>query len=150
MNREERWRIEYISPVDGKKRHCFPRSKNKKEEQIELAKEKGIKVLDCQKLYPFSTWKNQHNFMLVKNRCFNIMRDMENGEVPFNDTEYDRLERLYDKASGFMVKELPVTLVTWDEHQKMTEVAMMATEWRMESCIKHGRYDLIQYCDNQG
>ena len=100
--KEQRWALRYISKIDGTERVCYPQSEQKKNEQLDLCKQKGITVLSCKKLYPFSTEKNQHNFDLIHSICMNAMHDMETGEAEWNSTEYDRLEAMKEKAEKFI------------------------------------------------
>lgn len=144
--KEERYELRYVSRKDGEVKNCYPRSKEGKEEQLRLCKEHGIKVIHCKKLYPFSTEKNQHNFMLIANICANTMRDMDNGDIEYNEAEYDRLYDLKDKADKYFGYPLPVAWVTWEEHQEMKQLSFLASEHRANVCIEHGRLDLIKYC----
>ena len=144
--KEERYELRYISKKDGKEKSCYPKSKEKRDEQMAIAKEQGITVIYCKKLYPFSTNKNQHNFELVKNKCFNLMYDMTEGDTPYDEAEYDRLDALAKKAMGYSCYPLPVAWVPWEEHEEMKEISMLARNWRADTCIEHGRPDLVQYC----
>ena len=47
------------------------------------------------KLYPFSM-KHAHDIEFYRNRLFNTMRDMENGEIPFDKDRYNRIADFYD------------------------------------------------------
>lgn len=98
------------------------------------------------KLYPFSTWKNQHNFMLVSTACKNAMSAMESGEVPFDGAEYDRLEALADKADRFFVLELPVAWLTGKEYGEAAKLVAMATEHRVAKNVAAGNLSRLQYC----
>lgn len=147
FKKEERWEIRYISKNDGIEKACYPRSKEKKEEQLAIAKEQGVKIVSCKKLYPFSMERNQHNFELIKNRCRNIINDMLMGDVPYNEAEINRLSDLADKADNYWGYELPVAWVPWEELREMKELSTMAINWRMDRCIEKGRPDLIQYCN---
>jgi hypothetical protein len=143
-NTEQRYKIDY--EVDGKIKSCYPRSEADKDKSLEICKEKGYKVIKVTKLYPFSTKKNQHNFMLVKNRCHNIMYDMDLNIVPYNRREYNRLFDLAQKADKFFGLELPVAWLDYDTLKEAKRVAQMAINFRIDTCIENGRYDLIQYC----
>lgn len=146
MKREERFELQYISKKDGTRKSCFPRSAEKKEEQLRLCREHGITVISCRKLYPFSTEKNQHNFALVANICANRMHDMNMGNAPMNAAEYDRLEALKEKADRFFCLELPVAWLPYEEWAAAKELSNMAINHRQEACIAAGRPDLVTYC----
>lgn len=143
-NKEQRYRFEY--EANGEKKVCYPRSEQKKDENLEICKRKGYKVIKITKLYPFSTNKNQHNFELVANRCFNMMHDMDSGEIERNAEEYNRLWELRDKAQNFFALELPVAWLDWNTLKEARKIAELAVEFRIATCIKNERLDLIQYC----
>ena len=144
--KEQRWALRYISQKDGTEKVCYPRSEEKKNEQLSLCKQRGITVLSCKKLYPFSTEKNQHNFELIHNICMNTLHDMETGEVEWDDAEYDRLTALKDKSEKFFCLELPVAWLPYDELVEAKEIAAAAVIHRQEACIRNGRPDLVSYC----
>lgn len=144
--KEERWALTYVSSKDGTTKVCYPRSKEKKEEQLAICKERGIKVLSCKKLYPFSTEKNQHNFELIRNICWNTMYDMQSGEIPYDEAEYDRLEATKEKADRFFGLPLPIAWLPYEEWSEAKELATAAIIHRQEACIRNGRPDLVQYC----
>ena len=143
-NNEQRYRINY--EVNGEVKSCYPRSEESKDKNLAICKEKGYKVIDVIKLYPFSTNKNQHNFMLVQNRCNNIMYEMDMGSIPYNKKEYYRLYDLSKKAERFFCLELPVAWLDGKTYREARKIAQTAIDWRIDTCIKKGRYDLVQYC----
>lgn len=145
-NKEQRWALRYISLKDGTEKVCYPRSEEKKNEQLAICKQKGITVLSCKKLYPFSTEKNQHNFDLIHNICMNTMHDMETGEIPWDGAEYDKLFELKEKAEKYFGLELPVAWLPYEELAEAKEIATAAILHRQEACIRNGRPDLVTYC----
>lgn len=146
FKREQRYELRYVSRIDGTEKVCYPRSEEKKEEQIAICKQKGITVLSCKKIYPFSTEKNQHNFELIHNICMNAMHDMEVGETEFDDDEYSRLEELKNKAEKYFLLPLPIAWIPWEELREANELANLAILHRQEACIRNGRPDLVTYC----
>ena len=144
--KEERYELRYISKKDGKEKSCYPRSTEKKDEQLQLCKERGVKVVYCKKLYPFSTEKNQHNFELVHNVCRNTMHDMDMGDIEYNEAEYDRLAELASKAEELFCLELPVAWLPYEQLKEAKEISQMAILHRQEACIANGRPDLVKYC----
>ena len=149
MKREQKWEFKYETiSSDGSKlvKSLVVKSKEKIDDLKSQCKKAGYRVVSVKKLYPFSTEKNQHNFMLVDNICKNTMYDMVNGVIPYDNDEYIRLEELHQKAQKYFCYDLPVAWVTWDEHQEMKELSIMAINRRMDTCEKHGRLDLIKYC----
>lgn len=144
FKKEQRYKFEY--EVNGQKKICYPKNKEQKDKNLQTCKEKGYKVIKVTKLYPFSTNKNQHNFDLVNNRCFNIMHDMEVGTIPFDKAEYNRLAELREKAQNYFCLELPVAWVDWNTLKECKEIAQIAIDFRINTCIEKNRLDLIQYC----
>lgn len=145
MTKEQRWQFVYTNKI-GEEKVVIPRSKEQVDRNREVCKKYGFKVVSVKKLYPFSTYKNQHNFELINNICFNTMHDMIDGEIPYDEKEFDRLESLQERAERYFCKELPVAWVTWEEHQDMTELANMAIMHRQDACIANGRPDLVAHC----
>ena len=148
MVKEQKWELVYgVKTADGEViKRCYPNSEEKRAKNLAICKERGYRVVSCKKLYPFSTEKNQHNFMLIKNICFNRTHEMLSGEIPYNEAEYDRLSALEEKANEYFDLPLPVAWLTWDRWQEARELASMAIEHRMNVCVENGRADLVQYC----
>lgn len=146
MKRENRYRIDYIGKLTGGLKSCFPRSEEKKDEQLALCQEKGIEVVRCVKLYPFNTEKHQHDFMLIANRCANQMYDMESGASEWNDKEYEQLSGTKELADELFSLELPIAWVDGKTLQKCKELSFAASSFRAERCVANGRYDLLEYC----
>lgn len=141
---EQRFKIEY--EIGGEIKTHYPNSEEEKNRSLKLCKERGYKVIKSVKLYPFSTNKNQHNFMLVMNKCHNKMYDMDLGHIPYNKKEYDRLYELAQKAEKLYCLELPVAWLEGKDFREAKRVSEMAINFRMDTCIRNNRYDLIQYC----
>jgi len=55
-----------------------------------------------QRLYPFSMQKHAHDIEFMCNRVRNIMYDMEAGDIPYNEKEYDKLEEKFDKLTALL------------------------------------------------
>ena len=144
--KEDRFALRYISNKDGKEKVCYPRSIEKKNEQLAYCKAHGIRVISCVKLYPFSTEKNQHNFELINNICYCRLHDMAYGEVPMDRAEFDRLSELKEKAERFFCLPLPVAWLPYEDWREAKELAQMAILHRQEACIANGRPDLVTYC----
>ena len=100
MRNEQRYALTY-KLADGTVKTCYPRTEQKKNENLELCKSRNITVVSCKKLYPFSTVKNQHNFELINNICYNTMYDMATGNIEMNEAEYERLSAMKEKAERF-------------------------------------------------
>ena len=143
--REQRFALTYKMP-NGTVKTCYPRTEAKKAENLALCEKYGYKVVSCKKLYPFSTMKNQHNFELIRNICYNTMYDMNTGEIEMNEAEYDRLEAMMQQAEKFFCLELPVAWLPYEELRLAKELANLAIMHRQDACIANGRPDLVTYC----
>lgn len=146
--KEQRWEIRYEMLEEGIEvgKVVRPRSEEAKDRNLQKIKDLGYRLVSCKKLYPFSTEKNQHNFMLVANICYNTMYDMQTGEIPFDKEKYLRFDDLREKADKYFCYQLPVAWVTWEDLKEMKEISAMAVNHRMNACEKAGRYDLLKYC----
>lgn len=148
--KEERWEQRYAVPTAGgnwSEKVVYPKSKEQKDNNAKKIRELGYKAISCKKLYPFSTEKNQHNFELISNICYNRIHDIcVMGEAEEYEGEADKLEAMKEKADKYFCYPLPVAWVTWEEHCEMKELANMAILHRQEACIKAGRPELVTYC----
>ena len=54
------------------------------------------------KRYPFSTQKHAHDIEFRRNRVKNIMFDMQSGEIPMNESEYEKLDALCDALTDLL------------------------------------------------
>lgn len=143
MNRETWYELRYDRK--GEERVVRFRE-NHKAGNLQACKERGFKVISCRKLYPFNTMKNQHNFELIYNICWNRIYDMEAGDEPWDDAVYDELEARKERASYFFRLPLPVAWLPYEEWQEATEMATAAVLHRQDACIKAGRPDLVSLC----
>lgn len=146
MKKEERFCITYISKKDGSTKKCYPQSREKKDEQMAICKERGIKVLKCEKLYPFNTYKNQHNFELINNICYIAIHEMLDNERPWDEAEFDRLEATKEKAEKYFCYPLPIAWVPYTEWKEMKELSETAIIHRQNACIEAGRPELVALC----
>ena len=144
MVKEEKWAFRYQT-LNGEK-VCYPGSKVQIDKNIKICMQKGFDVISIKKLYPFSLMKNQHNFNLISDICFNRMHDMESGEIEWNDEEYNRMSKLKERAEYFFCLP-PIAWLPYEEWIEAKEIAQMAITHREETCIKNGRLDLLKYCD---
>ena len=147
-NREQRWKFTYaFINKDGDRvvKSCYPRSEEKKSENIKKCKEQGMEIVSITKLYPFSTMKNQHNFDLIHNIVMNELYEYYDGKK-LTEEEVERLEWLRDKSEKYFSLELPVAWLPWEEWKEAHELSQMAILHRQEACIANGRPDLVTYC----
>lgn len=147
--KEEKWELRYEVPTaegNWNEKVIYNKTKEKFEENKKKCKEYGYRIVSAKKLYPFNTYKNQHNFSLINDICFNRMHDMEMGEIEWDEEEYDRLESLKRRSEEYFCAGLPVAWVPWETWQDMKELSEMAILHRQEACIANGRPDLVTYC----
>lgn len=105
------------------------------------------------KLYPFSIQKHAHDIEFYRNRLFNIMHDMESGEIPMDTKRYNRimdmyegaLEELYD-AVRFSTRDGHIAWLTGAQISLAKRIVFWASNERATACEAAGRTDLIQYC----
>lgn len=148
--KEMRWELRYRALKNGKwiDKICYPRSEEKKAENLaKIAASDTLQYVSCKKMYPFDMWNNQHNFELIANICYNRMRDMEDGEIKFDQAEYDRLSALREKADRlFCMMTGPITWLVGEDLAAAKELSMMARNHRAQACIENRRADLERYC----
>ena len=110
-----------------------------------------MKLVSMEKTYPFSM-KHAHDIEFYHNRLFNIMRDMESGEIPMDSERYDRISDMYDGPledlmNAIMSSRNPyVVQLTGKQIGLAKKIVIWASETRAQSCIERGRLDLIKYC----
>lgn len=146
MKRDEYFRLSWISKADGERHSVTCKSREERDRKVAKCKEWGTRY-KCDKLYPFSTNKNQHNFDLIHSICQNTMYDMLHGEAEWDEAEYDRLAELDDKAQEFFCLPLPVAWLPYEKWKDAKELATMACLHREAKCIENGRIDLLRYCE---
>ena len=141
---EQMWEQQF--EIDGEVKTYYPRSEEVMKKNLEIANDKGYKKILSRKLYPFNTMKNQHNFALIANICFNRMYDMNAGDIEYNEEEYKKLEAMKEKADRFFCLDLPVAWLPWNEWEDATALSEMAIVHRQYTCIENDRPDLVKYC----
>lgn len=106
----------------------------------------------AEKKYYFSVRKHAHDIEFYRNRLFNTMCDMESGEIPMDAKRYDRiydfyhgeLEDLYEMM--FTSRDGITVQLTGKQIALAKRIVVWAHEKRVDSCIKAGRLNDIQYC----
>lgn len=146
---EQKWAFRYaLTSANGQRieKVCYPKSKEQIEKNKAACVRAGYEFISCKKLYQYNTYRDQHNFELIYNVCYNQMTDMEDGEIPYDNDKYIELEARRDRAAFFRELPLPTAWLTWDEWNEAKEMAAAAREHRANACIENGRFDLVQYC----
>ena len=138
-----KWRMVFDTPDGEKTIYC--KSKEKVKENKATGERRGWTLKSCDKLYPFSTEKNQHNFDLIHNVCYNAMHDMEMGDADWNDTEYDRLQHAKERAEYYFSLPLPLAWLTWAELSEARELVAWAVNHRMDANEKAGKFFPAEY-----
>lgn len=147
--KEEKWELRYEVPTaecNWNEKVIYNKTKEKFEENKKKCKEYGYRIVSAKKLYPFNTYKNQHNFDLIHSIAMNELYDIWNGDKKVSDEEYDRLYEMKEKAEKFFCLPLPVAWLPWEDWKDAKEMAENAIFHRQEACIANGRPDLVTYC----
>ena len=145
MKREDHFEIVYINDR-GETCYCYPRSIEQRDRNVEYLNRRNMKIVRITKLYPFNTYKNQHNFDLINNICANTMYDMESGEIEWDDAEFERLEKTRRKAQEFFAMPLPIAWVPWPTYKAMKEMSAAAVCHRDEA---NARAQARRYADER-
>ena len=108
FKKENRFRMT-VQHTDGTVKTYYPKSIEQKNENLHICRERGYRVIECVKLYPFNTYANQHNFELIHNIVMCELYDIWNGEKKVSDEEYERLEKLKEQSEkeGFTKDGFP-------------------------------------------
>lgn len=130
MKKTERFKIMY--EISGNKKVCYCNSKEQKQATIDYCKVKNIKIVSCEKLYPFNSLNNQHNFDLIATLCVNTINDMITGNKQFNEQEYNKLVETRKEAEDFLLLELPTAWLPYDKWKRAKELSLMAILHRDE------------------
>ena len=104
------------------------------------------------KKYPFSVRKHAHSIEFYRNHLYNVMRDMESGEIPMDGKRYDRICDFYDGELSelydmmFQSRDGYVVYLTGKQLGLAKEIVAWASERRANSLIKAGKMQYLQYC----
>lgn len=103
------------------------------------------------KYYPFSVQKHAHSIEYRRNRVFCEMRDMEYGETPWNEKQYDQLCELHDQLTDLLEAVLNsrdgrIAYLTGKQIGLAKETVAWASNSRAESLIRAGKTQYLQYC----
>lgn len=103
------------------------------------------------KLYPFSVQKHAHDIEFRKNRVWNTLRDMESGEVPWDDKKYDvltaHLEEVQDLLDVILsCRNGRVVYLTGEQIGLAKEIVSWASNTRANTLIENGKHEWLQYC----
>lgn len=102
------------------------------------------------KKYPFSVKKNAHSIEYYHNHLFCIMRDMETGEIPFDEKRYNAINEMYYgelmELYELMFDNPNVVYLTGKQIALAKKIVMWASESRANNLIKRGKREYLQYC----
>ena len=105
-----------------------------------------------EKTYYFSVKKHAHDIEYYHNHLYNTMRDMESGEIPWDEKRYDRISDLYygelqelyemmfNSRDGITVQ------LTGKQIALAKKIVAWASESRANSLIRAGKTQYLQYC----
>ena len=104
------------------------------------------------KRYPFNYQKNAHSIEFRVDRLYCLMHDMEIGELPWNEGQYDRMNEERQQLQRLLLTmrdtrdSWSISWLTGKEIGLAKRTVLWASETRAQSCIERGRLDLLQYC----
>lgn len=140
-NRQNRYKITFETR-EQKQAYVYPIGEEQKAEFIEKIKRNNRRIISCQKLYPINMEKHQHDFGLISNICFCRMDDMRMGEVPYDEKEYSKLEKIKEDADEFSTRygmfNSPIGWFTGAEYARAKELIAWAQNHRMDACERAG------------
>ena len=103
------------------------------------------------KLYPFSAQKHAHSIEFRRNRIYNEMRDMEAGEIPWDEAKYDAMNELHEQLTDLLSEVMfsgdgRVAWLTGKQIGLAKETVAWASDSRAKSLIEAGKTEYLQYC----
>lgn len=105
-----------------------------------------------EKIYPFSIAKHAHDIEYYYNHLYNVMRDMESGEIPMDNKRYDKISNLYYGdlrelyEMMFNSRDGRIVYLTGKQIGLAKKIVHWASESRANSLIKAGKTQYLQYC----
>ena len=104
------------------------------------------------KTYPFSVAKHAHDIEYYHNYLYNRMHEMLDGEIPWDEKRFDRMEAMYEGPLAelydmmFMSRDGRTVQLTGEQIGLAKKIVIWASESRAQHCIEAGKYHLLQYC----
>lgn len=104
------------------------------------------------KTYPFSVQKHAHDVEYYHNHLFNVMADMESGEIPMDNSRYDKIHDLYYGdlmelyEAMFNSRDGRVVYLTGKQIGLAKKITVWASERRANNLIRAGKTEYLQYC----
>ncbi len=105
-----------------------------------------------EKLYPFSVAKHAHDIEYYHNHLYCTMRDMEDGDIPFDSERYDKMHDLYygdlwelyaamfDSSDGHLV------YLTGKQIALAKKIVFWASDRRASHLVDAKKTEYLQYC----
>ena len=105
----------------------------------------------AEKKYPFSVQKHAHDIEYRKNKIWIAMRDMESGEIPWDENQYDKMERELDELSDLLDAVLfggngRIAYLTGKQIGLAKECVAWASCSRADILIENGKTEYLKYC----
>ena len=104
------------------------------------------------KSYPFSVAKHAHDIEYYHNHLYNIMRDMESGEIPWDTARYDKIHDLYYGdlmdlyEMMFNSRDGRIVYLNGKQLGLAKKIVHWASESRAGHLIAAGKTRYMQYC----
>ena len=104
------------------------------------------------KTYPFSVQKHAHDIEYYHNHLYNTMYDMRNGDIPWDEKRFDRMEAMYEGPlqelyeAMFSSRDGRVVYLTGEQIALAKKIVFWASESRANHLIEAGKLDYLKYC----
>ena len=101
--------------------------------------------------YPFSM-KNAHSIEYYHNHLYNVMRDMESGEIPMDNERYAAICDMYEGELASLMDAIYssrspyVVYLTGAQIGLAKRIVFWASERRAEHIRESGKLEYLQYC----
>lgn len=105
----------------------------------------------AEKKYPFSVQKQAHDIEFRKNRVWCILRDMESGEIQWDEQMYDslqaHLEDLRDLLDAILFGgDGRIVYLTGKQIGLAKDCVAWASDVRANTLIANGKTEYLPYC----
>ena len=105
----------------------------------------------AEKKYPFSVQKHAHDIEFRKNRVWNTLRDMESGDIAWDEKQYDmlldHLDQLRDLLDAVMnSRDGRIAYLTGKQIALAKDCIAWASGVRANTLIKNGKTEWLPYC----
>lgn len=105
----------------------------------------------AEKKYPFSVQKHAHDIEFRKNRVWLILREMESGDIPWDERQYDMLQDHMEELEALLDAVLfggdgRIVYLTGKQIGLAKDCIAWASGVRANSLIEAGKTEWLKYC----